>query len=484
MKANPMDETKAQATPVVFISYAWTSQAYQEQILRLAGVLRTSFGVDVRIDEWDLLPGQDMYRFMESTVQDPRTTHVLLMCNAEYAAKANANAGGVGVEARIISPELYPNADNTKFVPVIMEKTPDGKDPIPTFLKGRRYIDLTSGNDGLEDLARHLHGAPRHPRPALGPPPAFTSVASGTATEIDLAVHALRTQSRDAVTLSRDAFAIVVKYVEGLRVPDGLTRGPESEAEILKVVDGSLPMRDQVLGLFKAAQDGNQLLVLRHHIADFLEQALTVTSNRGMHHVPELDPARFFLWELYLHLLASLAQGRSFEAIQAILGETFVVDGRARNFSQFNPYFERISSATRGAPPGNSWIDYSANLLRDRCTGSVGIGEVAQTDFLLFIRGELRGDSHWRPRTAVFDQLGTEPLDVFLGGAAPRRFGLIQSFLDVNTLDDLARAAEERFAGTRRYMKMSDRAWSPIDIVAKMNLPDLFPGRFDRPAQG
>lgn len=45
--------------PKVFISYSWTSKAYEERVLKLVERLMND-GVDVIFDRWDLRPGQDM----------------------------------------------------------------------------------------------------------------------------------------------------------------------------------------------------------------------------------------------------------------------------------------------------------------------------------------------------------------------------------------------------------------------------------------
>ena len=85
--------------PKVFISYSWSSDA---QVLGLAQRL-IAHGVDVVLDKWDLKEGQDKYAFMERCVNDPEITKVLIVCDKQYADKANNRTGGVGDETVIIS---------------------------------------------------------------------------------------------------------------------------------------------------------------------------------------------------------------------------------------------------------------------------------------------------------------------------------------------------------------------------------------------
>lgn len=49
----------------VFISYAWTNDAYKHKVLELATKLRKN-GIDIILDIWDLHPGEDRFLFMEN----------------------------------------------------------------------------------------------------------------------------------------------------------------------------------------------------------------------------------------------------------------------------------------------------------------------------------------------------------------------------------------------------------------------------------
>ena len=91
-------------TPVVFISYSWSSEEYQERVIDLATRLRRD-GVDVKLDVWDLKDGHDKYVYMEQCVTNPVIDKVLILCDKKYAEKANSRQGGVGDETTIISPE-------------------------------------------------------------------------------------------------------------------------------------------------------------------------------------------------------------------------------------------------------------------------------------------------------------------------------------------------------------------------------------------
>ena len=110
--------------PKVFISYSWSSDAL---VLDLAQRL-VSHGVDVVLDKWELKEGNDKYKFMERCVNDADITKVLIICDKAYAQKANDRTGGVGDETVIISSEIYGNAKQEKFIPIIAERDEEGKE--------------------------------------------------------------------------------------------------------------------------------------------------------------------------------------------------------------------------------------------------------------------------------------------------------------------------------------------------------------------
>jgi hypothetical protein len=184
----------AMATPKVFISYSHDSPAHKAWVLELAGYLRTN-GIDVIIDAWDARLGKDLPKFMEDSVSS--ADRVLMICTERYVLKADTAAGGVGYEKMMVTAELIKDLDTTRFVPVIRQTTADRQ--LPKFMGGRRYIDLSEGEDvaaARTHLLRELHNVPpdRPPlgvspfaAPAAASPPAAapTSHAGATTTVVD-----------------------------------------------------------------------------------------------------------------------------------------------------------------------------------------------------------------------------------------------------------------------------------------------------------
>jgi len=101
--------------PKVFISYAWGSEEYQEKVLSFATELIND-GIDVQLDKWSLKEGNDTYSFMKQSVTDPSITNVLMLLNEQYKIKADLRSGGVGTETQIISPKIYKEVKQEKFI--------------------------------------------------------------------------------------------------------------------------------------------------------------------------------------------------------------------------------------------------------------------------------------------------------------------------------------------------------------------------------
>lgn len=136
--------------PTVFISYSWTPVENQRKVFDLVGKLSAD-GINVIYDKADLHPGQDMGYFMERAITNHEIDNVLVICNRDYAEKANTRRGGVGYEAEIILSEVLSEPLQRRVIPVVIETDERGTAYLPTSLKSRFYIDLTTEN-GYNEL--------------------------------------------------------------------------------------------------------------------------------------------------------------------------------------------------------------------------------------------------------------------------------------------------------------------------------------------
>jgi len=67
--------------PKVFISYSWDDEEHKAWVRDLATRLRCD-GIDVTLDQWHAVPGDQLPAFMERAVYD--NAFVLLICTPAY----------------------------------------------------------------------------------------------------------------------------------------------------------------------------------------------------------------------------------------------------------------------------------------------------------------------------------------------------------------------------------------------------------------
>lgn len=156
-KVYQRNESTSETGKKVFISYSWVPESNKEWVRKLAQKLEQD-GVEVVIDYKDLRLGHDKYAFMERIAVDETIDKVLIICNKSYKHKADSRSGGVGDEAAIITPQVYGNVKQEKFIPVVNEYDEDGKPYLPNYLASRMYADLTDFNIGYGELLSNILG--------------------------------------------------------------------------------------------------------------------------------------------------------------------------------------------------------------------------------------------------------------------------------------------------------------------------------------
>ncbi|WP_263227095.1 toll/interleukin-1 receptor domain-containing protein [Pseudomonas alabamensis] len=153
----------------VFISYSHDNDEHKAWVLKLATDLRAN-GLDAILDQWDLMLGSNLPRFMEQGLSS--SEKVLVICTNNYNEKSNAGKGGAGYEGQILTAEIFRRQDSVKYIPIVRGATSDPK--VPTCLDGRVYTDFTNAESyetNLKGLIHELYGVKLAPKPALGPNP-------------------------------------------------------------------------------------------------------------------------------------------------------------------------------------------------------------------------------------------------------------------------------------------------------------------------
>lgn len=153
------------SNPRTFISYAWESDEVKEWVKTLATELRND-GIDAKLDQWEVVPGDQMPHFMEKSVRE--NDFVLIICTPKYKSKSENRIGGVGYEGDIMTAEVLQTSNHRKFIPILKSGTKDTS--IPSWLQGKYYVDLsnqTHYENNYTDLTTTLLNA-RERAPELG----------------------------------------------------------------------------------------------------------------------------------------------------------------------------------------------------------------------------------------------------------------------------------------------------------------------------
>lgn len=168
--------------PTVFISYAWDDDAHTKWVRKLATRLRQD-GIDVSLDQWDAVPGDQLPQFMESSIRE--NDYVLIVCTPNYKQKSDLRKGGVGYEGDVITAELFAKGNQRKYIPILRGENWDAS--APSWVAGKFYISMNQNpisESAYADLIATITNT-RAKKPALGKP----KPSSPNSIRVDTADH-------------------------------------------------------------------------------------------------------------------------------------------------------------------------------------------------------------------------------------------------------------------------------------------------------
>jgi hypothetical protein len=186
----PVVTTHSANAPRAFMSYSWDGDEHRRWVHDLAVRLR-GVGVDVTLDHWHAIPGDQLPAFMERAIRD--NDYVLIVCTPKYKSKSDERLGGVGYEGDVMAAEVMAAktparslADRSKvdrkFIPLL--RAGKWEESGPSWLLGKYYIDLRGdpfSEEHFKDLWTTLHGRRATP-PPVGPNPFASDSQSAQAT--------------------------------------------------------------------------------------------------------------------------------------------------------------------------------------------------------------------------------------------------------------------------------------------------------------
>jgi hypothetical protein len=231
--------------PTAFISYSWDDDAHKEWVHDLATTLRAR-GVDVTLDQWHAVPGDQLPEFMERAIRS--NDFVLVICTPKYKAKSDDRVGGAGYEGDVMTGEILGSRNlpadqrirvNRKFVPVL--RAGEWATSLPSSMAGKYGIDLRGDpydDEQFTDLLETLHGQRRNPPPLGANPFSAPTPQSPTPPSQASSVPAVPAASAEGPVADVNEIRILNVIVDEVTSPraDG-TRGSALYAIPLRLSD-------------------------------------------------------------------------------------------------------------------------------------------------------------------------------------------------------------------------------------------------------
>ena len=160
--------------PTAFITYSWDDQEHKEWVKSLATKLRSD-GIDVKLDVWEAIPGDQLPKFMERSIRE--NDFVLIVCTPNYKVKSDNRTGGVGYEGDIMTGEAFVDGQIRKFIPILKIRH-SHRNLYQVGLKENTINDFRnddSFDNSYYDLISTIHGE-REIAPKIGKKPSFDNL--------------------------------------------------------------------------------------------------------------------------------------------------------------------------------------------------------------------------------------------------------------------------------------------------------------------
>jgi hypothetical protein len=472
--------------PKVFVSYSWSSPDHEGWVLQLATDLVHS-GVEVILDKWDLREGQEASAFMEKMVTDQAVKKVIIVADRVYVEKANQRKGGAGTEAQIISSELFKRSELSRFAALVRELDEHGKPCLPAFYTSRIYIDFTEQSrhdDSFEQLLRWIFEKPLHRKPKIGPVPHFIANETNaktmpTATAARRANDAIREGKAFALSASEDYFRVFVEEVQTFR----LTRNSDLFSdEVIQLFDDSQPYRNEAVSLIdnllRYVQDKHVPQVV-HNFIEGLWNANFPSDGATNYRAEDFDVVFNLTWEIVLHISAISYRSFRPDVFQMIIDRPYhiihlkdrrdgmqMLDGLSVTNSLLKAR-ENIKDQKYYVP--------EATLLKSRASiEGISFEQLAQADFLVFLRTTLANSQKWIPKTLVYHKGNWErAFPAFSRAKSKREFERLTEFIGIDSKDAIEAFVlgvenKKIWVPTWGFDKVDPRALTGLDNLATL----------------
>lgn len=381
----------------VFISYSWSSPEHKEWVIELARRLESD-SVPVVLDDWETTEGQDLTMFMERMVTDTEIDKVLIICDKVYAEKANGRLGGVGTETTIASEEVYNKADQTKFIAIVAELDEDGHPHLPTYLKGKKYINMSSEQDyedGYMRLLRNIFRKPDNPRPTRGStPPAWLLLdekKSNQASRLQLGVLKRVADSRPSKldnTLPSFFSAFLKDYESYAKE---FERGMEVDLVAYESFQEMIELRDmyvEALEVYISSVDELKVKNFTLFFENIYPLIWSRDASKDSFYEEQFDHMKLFVTELVIYTVAILLKFEQYKAIEQFIKYHYFVTSRTSGevHGKLDIFHFIPSAISNYMQRQSSWISPIGELLFKRAPHpNYAASNIIQADLLIYM---------------------------------------------------------------------------------------------------
>lgn len=437
--------------PKIFISYSWTTPKHEDWVINLAERL-VSDGIDVVIDKWNLKEGQDKFDFMETMVKSTEIQKVLIILDKKYSEKAELRTGGVGTETQIISPKIYGDVSQEKFIPIVAEKDDIGNAFVPTFLESRIYIDLSDQNnfeDNYEKLLRNLFQRPAYSKPKLGKAPSYlfdeTPMTHKTSNIVRSFDNQITKSPQRLNSIIREFLSDFIEDLKGYSVnvnetSDLFTFGKIIHDNIISYT----PLRNDYIAFLDKLLKSELEFDIETYIKFFEKLPLfknPLDENRSSWNNSEFDNFRFFIHEIFLYTIVVGLKNEKYKFIEEILYSSYFFQSRydrgnepKRFTEELYNYIEVFDHFYKESYSKNL-ISPMADFILARIPEGLSKDDIIDADLLSYYVASLDKLKRWFPVTYIYRT--RNKFELFDRLISLRHFEKVKYLFAVNTQKEL-----------------------------------------------
>ena len=372
--------------PTVFISYAWEDDV-QQYAIDIGTRLLNEEGIEVLLDVWDTHVGYDLNQFMLQCVDNPDVNHVLIFCSPLYAEKVRTNTGGAATESTIIMPQVFNNAKQTKFIPIIIKRDTDNKVVKLTYLNSIKHYDLTTSQSDAEyrKLVNFIKGRPEYIKPQR----------AEYKSEEEIIVQYFKTDkySNDSLFRKPIDWDSLDKFLTDLE--DDLSLfvtkpGEQISFEVIQSKYDSLqPIKSNLVDLCSMVLT---LDMEEDKILSFLSDVINViyfkceANGLSSWTDDQFDHYKVFLFEAIIYCAATMIKNRQYDLFHSFSSNSFFVTkahtGEERvEISDLRLYPRLLQE---GQPYATKYLSYSVELMKRNVLRGYQFDDLINVDVILF----------------------------------------------------------------------------------------------------